>query len=167
MKNSMRLSLLLTLGLFVSACDAVIVEDYPEVPAYYIDGDFERATIQGSIVTIVAGNPFPGRGKGFADRVRALMKDQVEGIPANFCARHDATTKRPHKVVAVFNPRRDVDNQTICRLEMKTPRVADRPGRVSLIMSFCIGDDLKSGTRGRVGNVTGENDPKFVSLSSR
>ena len=157
--------LFLAAGFIVSACDAVIVEDYPFMPPNYNEGDFDLAAINGVIATIVVGYPFANRSKEFGNRFRALMRDQIEGFPVKFVPRHGADTIKPYKVVAVFNPRPDVVNRTICRLEERTPMTAaGRPGLVSLIMSFCIGDRLKSGTRGRVGNVKGGNNPKFSAL---
>jgi hypothetical protein len=164
MRKINRIFLFLAAGFTVSACDAVIVEDYPFMPPNYNEGDFDLAAINGVIATIVVGDPFANRSEEFDNRVRALMRDQVEGFPVKFVPRHGADTIKPYKVVAVFNPRPDVVNQTICRLEERTPMAAAGPGLVSLIMSFCIGDRLKSGTRGRVGNVKGGNDPKFAAL---
>ncbi len=164
MRKTRRLFLFLAAGFIVSACDAVIVEDYSGRQWNYSEGDFDLATINGAIATIVVGNPFSTQSKNFGDRVRALMRNQVTGFPVSFVSRHGANTTQPYRVVVVFNPRQNVGNRSICRMEERTPMTASTPGRVSLIMSFCDGENLKSGTRGRVGNVKGENDPEFAAL---
>jgi len=169
MKNLMRWSLIPAAAMLLSACDAVIVESYPNIPANYNEGDFNIATPKGSIATIVVGDPFAmqstqsGAGK-FEDGVRALMKNQVGAFPIDFVPRHGAGTTKPYKVVVVFNSRQGVDNRTICRMEKQTPLTAAGSGQVSVTMVFCDGDIAKSGTRGRVGGVKDQNDPKFISL---
>ena len=164
MKNFMNWSLIPAAAILLSACGAVIVESYPNMPANYNEGDFDTATTKGAIATIVVGNPFSTQSQKFGDGVRALMKDQVGNIPVRFVSQHGADTTKPYKVVVVFNPRQNVDNRTVCRLEKQTPMIAASPGQVSVIMVFCAGNILKSGTKGRVGGVKGEGDPKFVSL---
>ncbi len=151
-------------AILLTACDAVIVEDYPSVPANFHQGDFDAATTKGAIVTIVVGNPFSTRSGNFGDRVRALMKDQVGNVPVSFVSRHGAATTKPYKVVVVFNLRRNVNNRTVCRTEKKAPTIASNPGKMSVTMVFCFGNNLKSGTRGRVGGVKDQSNPKFASL---
>ena len=151
-------------AILLTGCDAVIVEDYPSVPTNFHQGEFDRATSKGSIVTIVVGNPFSTLSSNFGGRVRALMKDQVGNLPVSFVSQHGAGTTKPYKVVVVFNLRRNVDNRTVCRMEKQTPRIAASPGKISVTMVFCFGENLKSGTRGRVGGVKDQSDPKFVSL---
>ena len=92
MRKTRRLLLLLAAGFIVSACDAVIVENYLRMPWNYDEGDFDLATINGEIATIVVGNPFAGQSKNFGDRVRALMRNQVTGFPIGFVSRHGANT---------------------------------------------------------------------------
>jgi len=169
MKNLMRWSLVPAVAISLSACGAVIVESYPNMPANYNEGDFNMATPKGAIATIIVGDPFSlqtgesGAGQ-FEERVRSLMKNQVGNFPINFVPRHGADTTKPYKVVVVFNPRQGVDNRTICKMEKQTPLTAASSGLVSVSMVFCDGDIAKSGTRGRVGGVKDQNDPKFVSL---
>ncbi len=164
MKNFMHWSLIPAAAILLTACDAVIVESYPNLPANYYEGDFDAATTKGAIVTIVVGNPFSTQSGKFGDRVRALMKDQAGRFPVSFVSQNDANTTKPYKVVVVFNPRRNVDDRTVCRTEKQTPTIASSPGQLSVTMVFCFGDNLKSGTRGRVGGVKDQSDPKFGSL---
>ena len=58
MKNFLKWSLILAAKIFLSACNAVIVESYPSIPANYNEGYFGLAATKGAIATIVAGNPF-------------------------------------------------------------------------------------------------------------
>ncbi len=164
MKILMHWSFIPVLAVLLFACDGVIVEDFGSNSANYSDGDFDMATVNGEIATVVVGNPFSQNSSTFDDRVRTLMKNQIVGFPISFVSRHGANTTKPYKVVVVFNPRRDVDNRMICRKGKQTPMTSGHPGQVSVAMSFCDGKILKSGTRGRVGNITGENDPKFIAL---
>ena len=66
--------------------------------------------------------------------------------------------------MVVFNPRPNDDNRTICRMEKQTPMTANNPGQVSVAIVFCDGNNLKSGTGGRIGGVKDQCDPKFISL---
>lgn len=148
----------------LAACSVVIVESYPEVPFNYQEGDFEQATDKGAIVTIVVGDPFAASGGNLGNDVRSLMRNQVGQFPVGFVPRHGADTTMPFKVVVVFNPRRDVADSAICEMEGQTPTTAGGSGRVAVAMVFCSEKTAKIGTRGHVGGVTSQSDPRFASL---
>jgi len=165
MSISLRWFLVAAVGLLTPACNAVIVNSYPNLPANFADGDFERATAKGAIATTVVGNPFAAAGAGnFGDEVRSLMKNQVGVLPVEFVPQQGANTTKPYKVVVVFNPRRGMNDDTICQMDGKTPTAEGNPGQVSTAMVFCDGDVAKSGTSGHVSGVRDRNDPKFASL---
>ena len=135
MKNFLKCSLIPAAINLLSACNTVIVKSYSSIPANYNEGYFGLAATKGTIVTIVAGNPFSTQswnfgaanfGAGnFEDRVRALMKDRVRHFPVSF---HGANTTKPYRVVVVFNPHPIVDNRTIFLLEKQTPMTANSTG---------------------------------------
>ena len=169
MENFLKWSLIPAATILLSACNAVIVESYPSILENYNEGYFGLAATKRVIATIVASNPFSTQsgnfGAGnFEDRVRALMKDRVGSIPVILVPQYGANTTKPYRVVVVFNPRSNVDNRTICRMEKQTPMTANSPGQVSVAIVFCDGNNLKSGIGGRVGGVKYQNDPKFISL---
>ncbi|MDA1324312.1 MAG: hypothetical protein O3C34_06170 [Proteobacteria bacterium] len=164
MKNFQTWSLIPATAILLSACNAVIVESYPIAPAYYKDGDFERATSKGAVTAIVVGNPFTSQSTTFADNVRALMKNQAGDVPVSFVSQPGADTTNPYKVVVVFNARANVDNRSICQMEGQTPTTPSIGDQVSVTMVFCEGNNAKSGTRGRAGGIKGQNDSTFVSL---
>ena len=127
-------------------------------------GDFQAATSKGAIATIVVGKPFSEQPNSFEDAVRALMKDQVGHWPIRFVSRHGANTTPPYKVVVVFNPRPNADERTICQRESRTPRDAGNSGALSVVMVFCDGNNPKSSSSGRVGDIQGRGDPTFAAL---
>lgn len=164
MKNFLTWSLIPTAAILLSACNAIIIDGYPNIPANYNDGDFDRAAARGAIATIVVGQPFSAQSGNVEDTVRELMKNQVGIFPVSFVPQPGANTTQPYKVVVVFNPRPNVDNRTICQTERQTPVTATSPGQMSITMVFCDGNKLKSGISGRAGGVRDQSDPKFAAL---
>lgn len=164
MKNFVRWSAILAAAAFASACTGVIVENSLHPPAYYHDGDFERAAAKGAVRTIVAGNPLSTQSRTFGDNVRALMKDQAGNLRASFVAEDGANTTKPYKIVVVFNPLVNVDYRTICKSEGNTPTTSRNSGQTSVVMVFCDGNNFKSGIKGWASGIKGQNDPIFVSL---
>ena len=164
MQIFMRWSVIPAAAVLASACTGVVSENDLNPPAYYLDGDFERAAAKGAVRTVVIGNPFSTQSGTFGDYVRALMKDQAGDIRASFVAVEGANTTKPYKVVVVFNPRENVDYRTICKAEGQTPTTSGNSGQTSVVMVFCDGSNFKSGIKGRASGIKGQNDPKFVSL---
>ena len=158
-----RFHVLATAGL-LSACNGVIVEKYPELPSNYHVDDFEQATDKGAIVTIVVGDPFAGSAGNLRNQVRSLMRNQVGRFPVEFVSRQGAGTTAPFKMVVVFNPGPDVNDDAICRMEDRTPTTTDSSGRTTVAMIFCHDMTAKISTRGHVGGVVSRSDPRFASL---
>ena len=150
--------------ILLSACTPVIVDGYPNIPGNYYEGDFALATPKGAITTVVVGDPFATRSDAFADRVRGLMKNRVGNWPISFVAGQGPNTTPPYKVIVVFNPGDNASYKSICQTENQIPTTANEGGQVSVLMAFCEGSNFKSGIHGHVYGVTGQNDPKFVSL---
>jgi len=140
-----------------------VVHDSPGPRGSYFVGDFDYAAGNGAIETIVAGNPFGIPKKHFDDHVRALMKYQNRGVPAEFVEGQTDRTAPLYKVVVAFNPPRAVPNDELCRNPAGLP---SRPhaGRLDIAIAFCEGDEAKSGTTGWADSVSGPADPKFAEL---
>lgn len=149
---------------FVAAgCTGVYVHDDPGPRGRYFIGDFDYAAGDGAIETIVAGNPFGLPEKAFDDRVRALMRHQNRGVPAEFVEGQTDRTAPLYKVVVAFNLPPAVADDEMCR---NPAGLQSRPhtGRLDIAIVFCEGDEGKSGTTGWADSVSGPADPKFAEL---
>jgi hypothetical protein len=139
-----------------------VTDQVPPAPNYY-DGDFEYATRNGAIRTEVVGQPFVVSPDALKARVLQLMDKQNRGVPANFVATNGNDTDPLYKVVAAFNLSGGYSGRDLCRGTTGLP--SRGPGTpVTLDMAFCIGDQLKTEVQGRVGVVSGLDDPKFAAL---
>jgi hypothetical protein len=158
-----NLAVIGAVGLLLSACNSVIIDDSPGPRYSYFDGDFEYATHQGAIVTEIAGNPFAGSSQDFGRTVRSYMHNQISGAPAEFVSEHGDKTVRPHKVVVAFNAPPNNDGHDICETGGKTPS-SNTGGSLRMAIALCIGDSLKSDAYGSVSGVAGAGDARFKEL---
>lgn len=153
------------LAALLSGCsgDFVAVSDHAVPAPSYFDGDFEYATRKGAIRTEVIGQPFVITPDALMARVLPLMDGQNRGRPANFVATSGEDTDPVYKVVAAFNLSGGYSGRDLCRgtagLPLRGPAMP-----ATLDMAFCIGDQLKTEAQGRVGVVSGPDDPKFAAL---
>ncbi|MPY71894.1 MAG: hypothetical protein GEU92_17640 [Alphaproteobacteria bacterium] len=150
---------------FLPGCSGNMVtvsEDVSPAPSYY-DGDFEYATRNGAIRTEVIGQPFVVTPDTLKARVLHLMDGQNRGVATKFVATNGNDTDPAFKVVAAFNLSGGYSGRDLCRGTAGLPsRGAGTP--ITLDMAFCIGDQLKTEVQGRVGVVSGLDDPKFAAL---
>ncbi len=61
----------------VTGCSAVIVNESPGPRASYFDGDFEYAVQKGSVVAVIAGNPFNIPKNRFDTAVRQAIRGDI------------------------------------------------------------------------------------------
>ena len=153
----------LALSLIAGGCTGVVVQDDPGPRGGYVIGDFDYAAGKGAIETIVTGNPFGGPKQAFDERVRALMKHQNRGVPAEFVAGQSDRTDPLYKVVVSFNLPRAFPNYNMCKDSKALPS-EQHPDRLDIAIAFCYGDQVKSDTTGWVENVRDIDDPKFAKL---
>lgn len=142
----------------------IITQDHAVPAPSYFNGDFDYATRLGAIRTEVAGLPFDTDPKTFQASVRSLMDRQNRGVPARFVAEHGDDTDPAFKVVVAFNLAPRYSGVDLCRgtegLQMLGPART-----VKVDMAFCIGDQLKTETQGRlIGGTPGPDDRQFAAL---
>lgn len=147
----------------VTGCSAVIVNESPGPRASYFDGDFEYAVQKGSVVAVIAGNPFNIPKNRFDTAVRQAMRDNVSTGNARFVASGNSSTVPPYKVVVAFNPRPGVSDDELCRQGAGAP-TNPAGGSLSVRMAFCYGDSNKSATSARISGVQNVGDDGFRAL---
>jgi len=150
-------------ALALAGCTFVIVEDMPGPRANYFDGDFEYATSKGSIVTVVAGNPFGLPKDQFDDAIRRDLTKFVTVGTAKFVANAGPDTIAPFKVVVAFNTEPRISKGDLCKHGASTP-VVSLQGETNVKMVFCDGDRVKSGSAAWVHGASGAGDRRFKDL---
>ena len=155
------LPVMLTLAL--ASCTGVVVQDDPGPRGSLHPGDFEYATGNGAIETIIIGNPFGGPKQQFDAHVRNLMKHQNRGKPAEYVAGQTNRTDPLYKVVVAFNLPPGIGTDEMCKNPSGLPS-RHHTGRLTVAIAFCYGDQMKSDTTGYASEVTSADDPKFAEL---
>ena len=128
---------LLLVGL--GACSGVVVDDLPGPRYNYFDGDFEYATRDGAIVTVITGNTFGMPKAQFDKIVLDNMQGQNRGPPARFVATPEKGKTDPlYKVVVAFNPAKSVSGWEMCKDVEKTPTDSTIKDNAEMAIAFCI-----------------------------
>jgi len=151
------------IALALAGCGGVSVYDSEYGGRTYDAADLDYAHRKGAIEAVVAGDPFGGDQAAFGTRVRALMKGQNRGQPADFVAAQGPRTDPLYKTVVVFDPVPGIGADEMCR---KAGKVPTRPASDELHMSiaFCEGDTARSAAEGYAQKVAGPDDPAFARL---
>ena len=161
----LRIAVAGALAALVAGCGPRHVTVYGEGGDYlsYFEGDFEYATRKGAIRTEVVGLPFQTDPQRLQAVVLALMSGRNFSRPADFVPANSERTDPPYKVMVAFNMAAGHSGYALCRgAQGLTMRGPGNP--VTVHMAFCFGDQLKSDVYGRVGQISGFDDPKFAEL---
>lgn len=145
----------------LAGCDGVIIYQ-PMSAQRYSKGDFDYAARSGEMKTEVVGDPF-GNATGIAAAVTEHMYRANHGPSVKFVLQPEGRGSAPFHVVMVFNPPPRVTGAEACSQvgRIETARGTDP---VYLLAAFCSGDVVMSEASGKVGGVTGPDDPKFRAL---
>ncbi len=140
------------------ASDRVVVSD---IGIRYSRVEFSAAADGRDLRTVVQGNPFGT--PGFDQAVLGIMNNTYVGPKTNFTSTPGPTAKRDYFVSLVFNPAPDVVPQVLCSGK-PIPTAAPNPGEIRARAAFCITGGEATAVIGYVNDVTGPDDPNFVSM---
>lgn len=153
------------MALGAGACTGVMVDDSPGPRYSYFNGDFEYATRDGAIVTVITGNTFGMPKDRFDKMVLDNMQGQNPGPPARFVAGAEPGATDPlYKVVVAFNAAKYVSGWEMCKQPDRVPTNGNAGANAEMAIAFCIGDTPKSDANGVAYGVSNANDAKFASL---
>jgi len=138
----------------------VTYADYVE--SRYTPREAYLAQSYGPLPLTVRGNPFAVEDAVLAARVAEAMSGRNFGPPMRFSP--NPVTGRPYdyRVVVAFN-QPPVETENLCKAAGPVQASA-RDGTVHARGAFCIADQRLTEIQGRVGGVTGPDDPGFQAL---
>ena len=165
MNRMLTLGAVSLMALGMGACTGVMVDDSPGPRYSYFDGDFEYATRDGAIVTVITGPTFGMPKDRFDSMVLANMQGQNPGPPARFVAQPERGGTDPaFKVVVAFNAAKYVSGWEMCKHGDKTPTEEGAGRNAEMAIAFCIGDTPKSDAFGVAYGVSRADDAQFATL---
>ena len=153
----------LLLALLIAACaptDAALTPLYhragiPSTFAYAGGRDFRVVAI---------GSPFPAVPKEtFEKIVTDSMQGRHWGPPVNFTTTPGETARGNYRIVMFFDPPVNSSGNNLCG---DTARMVPerRPDTITLHAGFCVGDELQSEVKARMGRVDSPEDSPFRSM---
>ncbi|WP_342241549.1 hypothetical protein [Inquilinus sp. OTU3971] len=140
------------------ASDRVVVSD---IGIRYSRGEFSAAADGRDLRTVIQGNPFGT--PDFDQALLRIMNRTYVGPATRFTTTPGPTAKRDYFVSLVFNPAPDVVPQALCSGK-PIPTAPPNPSRITARAVFCITGGEATAVIGYVNDVTGPDDPNFVSM---
>jgi len=130
-------------------------------------GSYDPATVnyvaaRGPLHTEVLGNPFAASRAELERAVTEAMSGANPGQPMQFSTEKDLRNRSPYRLVVVFNPGREIGPQKLC--EGTAAPSAEADGTIRILAAFCADGSRETSVAGRLGQVTGPNDPALRTL---
>ena len=150
------------LALTGCASRAIVYE--PVYTQGYYEGALEYAASKGELHTEIDGNPV-SIPKGDFDRiVTGTMKGANFGPEVVYTTRMSERTRKPFKVVMVFNGPIDLSPRQLCAEDRERIKSGPLKEGVSLQAAFCQWDRALTEAEGVAYDVKTTDDPKFREL---
>lgn len=156
-----------TIAVSAAVLGACAGNDPVTIDRTYVTHVYSRSLVVGanqydSTKLEVVGQPFGAP----AERVQARVRESIQGI--GLLDTIDLTTGRadarsPYRLIVQFAPARDLNHFRVCKGQRKT-RSDARGAPVSLMMTYCLGDDPVTSLRARRGGISSLADPRFDDL---
>lgn len=132
----------------------------------------------GGILVEVIGNPFDAPHADLERTITSAMTGSHFGPPVDFVTTPPEGFRSPYRIVMVFDSVQAYGEAKLCREGRSiVPSAGDQDGAaeqggeggqvVKVYAALCAGQGPLTGVNGRVGEVTGLDDPKFRQLISQ
>lgn len=135
------------------------------------------AAASGGILVEVVGNPFDAPQADLERTITSAMTGSHFGPPVNFVTTPPEDFRSPYRIVMVFDAAQAYGEAKLCRegRSIEPSGAVDQGdgeggggGKVVKVYAgLCAGQGPLTGVNGRVGEVTGLDDPKFRQLISQ
>jgi len=135
------------------------------------------AAASGGILVEVVGNPFDAPQADLERTITSAMTGSHFGPPVNFVTTPPEDFRSPYRIVMVFDAAQGYGEAKLCRegRSIEPSGAVDQGdgeggggGKVVKVYAgLCAGQGPLTGVNGRVGEVTGLDDPKFRQLISQ
>ena len=162
-----KIFLILLVFAGASACSPGSVVLSPT--SYYITytpSVLNSAAASGGMLVEVVGNPFDAPNADLDRAITGAMTGSHFGPPVNFVTTKPEGFTSPYRVVLVFDDTRNYTEAKLCK-EGTSIEPGSGGDRVKVHAALCAAKQPLTGVNGRVGEVTGPDDPKFRRLISQ
>jgi hypothetical protein len=123
------------------------------------------AATSGGILVEVVGNPFDVPKADLERAITGAMTGSHFGPAVDFVTTTPEGFRSPYRIVVVFDPTQGYTPSKLCR---QTQYLEPGTGEIVKAHSvLCAGGKALTGLSGRVGDVTGPDDPQFRQLISQ
>ena len=113
--------------------------------------------------TVVVGNPFSLDKEKFETIVTDAMQGRHWGPPVRFTTKPGDNARPNYRIVMFFDPPTPSQASALCQ-DPRRLATERRPDKISVHAGFCVGDELQSEVRARMGVVASPEDPAFRSM---
>ncbi len=133
----------------------------------YVTHNYSRSLVVGanqydSTKLEVVGRPFGASAETVAARVQEHVQP-VGLLHTINLTTGEADPRSPYRLIVQFAPARNANHFRVCDGQRTTRPDTDWE-TVSLMMTYCLGDDPITSLHARRGGIKGINDPKFDDL---
>lgn len=152
-------------GVFALAgcASRAIIYDPVYTQGYY-EGALEYAASKGELRTEIDGNPVSIPKSDFDRIVTSTMKGANYGPEVVYTTQESERTRKPFKVVMVFNGPIDLSPKELCAEDRKRVRSGPLKEGVSLQAVFCQWERALTEAEGTAYDVKSTDDPRFREL---
>jgi len=157
---------LLVLAATVSACtpDTVILSPRSSYNTY-TPSVLNSAAESGGLLVEVVGNPFDVPKGDLDTAVTSAMTGSHFGPPVNFITTPPEGFQSAYRIVILFDPTQNYTENKLCK---ESGSIQPGTGEtVKAHAALCANGSPLTGVSGRVGDVTGPDDPNFRRLISQ
>jgi hypothetical protein len=124
------------------------------------------ASTTGGILVEIVGNPFDVPQADLERAVTTAMTGSHFGPPVDFVTTKPEGFRSPYRIVLVFDATRGYTEAKLCK-DGKSIEPGTGGDYVKVNAALCAADQPLTGVNGRVGGLTGPDDPKFRRLMSQ
>ena len=157
---------LAVLTLAISACSSdTVVLSPTSYYAAYTPSVVNNAAVAGGMMVEVVGNPFDIPKDELESAVTGAMTGSHFGPAVNFLTTAPDGFRSAYRIVILFDPTQNYTENKLCKESQSL-----QPGtgeNVKAHAALCAKGSALTGVSGRVGDVTGIDDPKFRRLISQ
>ncbi len=160
---------LLSLVILAGAGSACLSTDVVLSPTSF-DGAYTPTVLNysatsGGMLVEVIGNPFDAPKADLERSITGAMTDSHFGPHVDFVTTPPEGFRSPYRIVMVFDSNQGYTQIKLCG---QTGSISPEPGEsVRVHTALCAAEKPLTGVSGRVGEVTGPDDPKFRRLISQ
>lgn len=165
--NGSRRSKLPVLALAAALLGACAGGDPVTIDRSYVTHNYSRSLVmganqyEGTKIEIV-GQPFGEPADAVAARVQESV--QTVGLASTVdLTTEEADPRSPYRLIVQFAPRRNANHFRVCKGQRTTQPDPDW-NKMSLMMTYCLGDDPITSLHARRYGIRGLDDPAFDEL---